>query len=166
MNQLEKKYWQTVLITLLVLCGAVFFVWIVIRPSYGMYRALYVERPVRASGTIVRFETRTDKTGGELLQYRYPVVQFTTEDGVKRKFVSEITARPGMQTGDETEVLFNGSKAVILQEYTAARNALIVRLVLAVLAAGGIIAATLYAFFSKPKKKPVSDEEYSRYFQD
>lgn len=158
-----KQFRQTVLIAVLILCGAAFFVWTLIRPSYGMFRELYVERPVQATGTITRFEERTDKTGGELLQYWYPVVQFTTEDGVRRTFVSAMTARPGMQAGDETAVLFNSEKAVIRQEFIAVRNALIVRLVLAVLGAVSIIAAVLYAFFGKTKPKKKRRNPYRKY---
>ena len=148
-----KKYLQVLLIAVCVLLGAAFFVYTVARPRLLLFRSLYVERPVTATGVITGFDTRASVTDGIKVQSRFPVVEFVTEDGVKRKFTSEITARPDMKKGDTTEVLFNAKKAVIKQEYVSMRNALIVRVVLASLAAGAIIAGTLYAFFSKPKQE-------------
>ena len=60
-----------------------------------------------------------------------------------------------MQIGEAVDVLFSGKKAVLKEEYLAARNALIVRLIFSVLLTAAILAGTLYAFFRKPKtKKP------------
>ena len=126
-----KKYLQVLLIAVCVLLGAAFFVYTVARPRLLLFRSLYVERPVTATGVITGFDTRASVTDGIKVQSRVPVVEFVTEDGVKRKFTSEITARPDMKKGDKTEVLFNAKKAVIKQEYLSMRNALIVRVVLA-----------------------------------
>ncbi len=147
-----KKYLQIFVIGLLILLCTGLFVYTLISPRLALFRSLYIERPVQATGTVTGFENRTEKVSGEQYQSKFPVVQFVTEDGVKRKFVSTVTARPDMKTGDTTEVLFNEKKAVIKREYTAARNALLVHLGLALLAAAVIIAAVLHAFFGKPKQ--------------
>ena len=160
-----KKHIQILLITLLILSCTVLFVYTLISPRLALFRSLYIERPVQAAGTITGFETRTEKVSGEQFRSLFPIVQFTTEDGVNRKFVSTVAARPSMKTGDQTEVLFNNKKAVIRQEYISARNALLIHLVLAVAAAAVIIAATLHAFFGKPKqnRKKKRRNPYKKY---
>ena len=148
-----KKYLQYFLVTAGLLLCAGLFIYAVIGPRLALYRSLCIEKPVQATGTIMNFEIRDSVTDGIKVQSKYPVVEFTTEDGVKRKFVSTVTARQDMQKGDETEVLFNDKKAVIRREYTAARNGLLLWLGSAVFAVLIITAATLHAFWGKPKRE-------------
>ena len=148
-----KKIRQIAVLVLCVLAGAGLLILTLSGPQLELYRRLYVAKPVRAVGTVTALEQKTVKRSGEKLISVYPVVTFTTEDGKERKFRSEVTARINMQVGDETEVLFNSKKAVIRQEYLAARNALLIRIGASAAGTGAVIAATLYAFFHKPKKK-------------
>ena len=150
-----KKYGKVTLIAFFALIGAAFLIVVSIAPQYEMYRQLHLSRPVSVTGEIIKMEKQTVNSGGVQVSSVYPVVQYTTEDGEIRKFRSSVTARQNMQVGDEVDVLFKGGKAVLKVDYLAARNGLLVRLVLSVIGTAAIIAATLYAFFRKPKtKKP------------
>ena len=150
-----KKYGQIAVIAVLVLIGAFFLIGVSVAPRYEMYRKLHLSRPVSVTGEVVKLEQHTMKRNGEQVITVYPIVQYTTEDGEERKFKSEVTARQDMQIGEAVDVLFSGKKAVLKEEYLAARNALIVRLIFSVLLTAAILAGRLYAFFRKPKtKKP------------
>ena len=158
-----KKYLQFILVAAGLLLCAGLFIYTVVSPRLALYRSLRIEQPVQATGTILSFETRESVTDGIRVQSKFPVVEFTTEDGKERKFRSEVTARMNMQVGDKTEVLFNSKKAVIRQEYISARNALLIRLGSAVLAVLILTAAVLHAFFGKPKQKKKRRNPYKKY---
>ena len=88
-----KKYLQFFLVaTGLLLCAGL-FIYTIVSPRLALYRSLRIEKPVQATGTILSFETRESVTDGIRVQSKFPVVEFTTEDGVKRKFTSTVTAR-------------------------------------------------------------------------
>ena len=158
-----KKYLQFFLVAAGLLLCAGLFIYTIVSPRLALYRSLRIEKPVQATGTILSFETRESVTDGIRVQSKFPVVEFTTEDGVKRKFISTVTARQDMQKGDKTEVLFNDRKAVLRREYIAARNGLLFRLGAAVLAVAVITAAALHAFFGKPKQKKKRRNPYKKY---